>query len=60
MNELKVLDVNRDGTPIVDRKPTVHEGEVGDRVIVVRDGLYFGRFEKCRNWCGEEFWLIYA
>jgi len=41
----------------VSSKPQDQDGKVGDLVIVIADGLFFGRFLKCRNWCGDQFWL---
>jgi hypothetical protein len=46
------MDITREKLPeIVD----VADGTVVE--IVDADGIFWGRFKACRNWCGERFWM---
>lgn len=47
MNALKVTGMSERDVPCVSRRPTVHEGEVGDFVhVVAEDGNYYGSYRK--------------
>jgi hypothetical protein len=45
-------------TQTVKSKPKIEDVANGTVVkIIDANGLYWGHFEACENWCGERFWL---
>lgn len=55
---LKVIGMSPRDVPYVDRRPTVHEGEVGDFVHVIAAGNYYGSYRKAEVGLDrQELWM---
>jgi hypothetical protein len=37
--------------------PLLGEYDIGQRVAVIKDGLFWGNYVKCRNSIGEPMWM---
>ena len=41
---------------ITERKPDPADYAVGQRLVIIANGNFYGNFIKCRNWAREAFW----